>query len=106
VKIGDIVYVVPTNPHETPKDALVWYAGLTRFSAGDFTFIRGTEGDSFIGSHSSAHAYASKDAYVGMCVKRDAWDKLRYIVANTKNPPRDLGVVEMQMCINLLKGKQ
>jgi hypothetical protein len=106
VKIGDIVYVVPTNPQETPKDAEIWYAGLTRFSAGDYTFLRGTDTDTFIGSHSSAYAYASKEAYEEAHAKDELWRELRYIVANTKNPPCALGVVEMQMCINLLKGKQ
>lgn len=88
MKIGDIVYIVPaSHPHQNPFLSSVDYSGKYHFSAGDFTFERGASCDEFVGKHSYAKAYTSKEVYEEGLERRDAWRKLRYIMSLGAMPP-------------------
>ncbi len=106
MKAGDIVYIVHVGKClGTPAvEATVSYSGRVHFSAGDFTFLRGASNDDFLGKHSCATAYASKEVCEGALEKRDAWRSLRYIVGLGENPPAHMSADEINRLINRIKG--
>lgn len=107
MKIGDLVFIVPSEFQRaagflTP----VWFSGTTRFSAGEQTFERATDGELFIGSHwKGAKVYESQEIFETMADRRDAWQKLRYIVMNNASPPHTASTDDLQAILKLLKGK-
>jgi hypothetical protein len=106
MKIGDVLFLVPKNfPITDAFLTPVWYAGATRFSAGEYTFERAAAGEPFVGSHLRfGKAYVSKEAHEETLGKRDAWRELRYIVDRSNEAPAHLSSEEIHRFIKLFKG--